>query len=85
MGYTPPQKNEKARKYDFVSKFLHIFYDADDLLVIVRGRHNNITKDLMQTALNLIRSCCVRERLGVNPSKRCVFHLRRAENMNLKF
>lgn len=42
---------------------------ADDLVVLIRGKHAHVISELMQQALNIIESWCNRENLMVNPNK----------------
>ena len=42
---------------------------ADDIAILVRGKFDSVIFDRMQTALNVMWNWCLRNGLGVNPSK----------------
>ena len=42
---------------------------ADDIAILVRGKFDSVISDRMQTALNVVWNWCLRNGLGVNPSK----------------
>jgi hypothetical protein len=45
---------------------------ADDLVIMVRGKHNKTISRRLQTSLNITWDWCVKEGLSVNPTKTVV-------------
>uniref|UniRef100_A0A1B6KRF7 RNase H type-1 domain-containing protein n=1 Tax=Graphocephala atropunctata TaxID=36148 RepID=A0A1B6KRF7_9HEMI len=54
---------------------------ADDIVLVVQGRHCNITADIMNVGLRCIHSWCLGEGLNVNPSKTVVVPFTRKKNL----
>jgi ribonuclease HI len=42
---------------------------ADDIVILVRGRFDNVVSERMQEALNITQSWCIKEGLSINPTK----------------
>ena len=56
---------------------------ADDIVLIVRGKHCETLSNRMQTALNYTLAWCRREGLNVNPSKTTLVSFTRKRHVNL--
>ena len=56
---------------------------ADDIVIIVRGKYDDIIANRMQTALNIVSSWCDREGLNVNPSKTTIVPFTRRRKVML--
>lgn len=57
---------------------------ADDLVIMVRGKHDDTISDRMQTALTLTHEWCIREGLNINPKKTILLPFTRRKKLSLK-
>lgn len=57
---------------------------ADDIAIIIRGKHEGILTSLMQQALNIINNWCVREELSVNPNKTIIVPFTHRRKLHMK-
>lgn len=57
---------------------------ADDLVITIRGKHDLIISDRMQSALNLIKTWCNAEGLGINPNKTIIVPFTKRRKLNLR-
>jgi hypothetical protein len=56
---------------------------ADDLVIIVRGKFDNILSENTQIALSEVHKWCLREGLSVNPSKTIIVPFTRRRSVKL--
>ncbi|XP_055714430.1 uncharacterized protein LOC129808685 [Phlebotomus papatasi] len=56
---------------------------ADDLVIIIRGKHDKIISSCMQHALNIISKWCQNAGLKINPSKTTLVPFTRRRKVNL--
>jgi retron-type reverse transcriptase len=57
---------------------------ADDIVIIIRGRHDEIISNLMQNALNVVNDWSREENLKVNPNKTTIIPFTRRRKLHLK-
>lgn len=57
---------------------------ADDIVIVVRGKHDETLSNRMQIALNYTLAWCKGEGLNVNPSKTTLVIFTRKRNVNIK-
>ena len=57
---------------------------ADDLVVIIRGKHESVISDLMQNALNITNSWCRKKGLNINPKKTSIVPFTNRRKLNIK-
>ena len=57
---------------------------ADDIVILVRGKFDNIVSERMQEALEYTQSWCIKEGLSINPSKAVIVPFTRKRKFNLK-
>ena len=57
---------------------------ADDVVIIVRGKFDNIISERMQNALNYTHSWCIKEGMNINPSKTTIVPFTRRRNTSLR-
>ena len=57
---------------------------ADDLVVTIRGTHDQTLSQLMQKALNCINQWCLGEGLQINPNKTIIVPFTKRRKINLK-
>ena len=56
---------------------------ADDIVIVVRGKFDNIVSERMQHALNVTHLWCIKEGLNINPSKVVVVPFTKRRRLNL--
>lgn len=57
---------------------------ADDIVILVRGKFDNVVSERMQQALNLTHSWCIKEGLSINPSKVVIVPFTKRRKFNLE-
>ncbi|KAL1448474.1 hypothetical protein WDU94_005530 [Cyamophila willieti] len=57
---------------------------ADDVVILIRGKYEEVISDLMQNALNQILSWCQTNGLNINPSKTTIVPFTRRHRPNIK-
>lgn len=57
---------------------------ADDIVIVVRGKFDNIVSEKMQQALKYTQSWCIKEGLSINPSKIVIVPFTKKRKVNLK-
>ena len=69
---------------NLVSMGFEVIGYADDIALVVRGKHDETISNRMQTALNYTLTWCRREGLNVNPSKTTLVIFTRRRQVNIK-
>lgn len=57
---------------------------ADDIVILIKGKHDGVISSRMQSALNKIKEWCVKEELMVNPTKTIIVPFTKRRKLNLK-
>lgn len=73
---------------DLITKLQQLGFEvvcyADDLVIMVRGKHDKTVADRLQTALNYVLRWCKSENLSVNPSKTIIVPFTRRLKFNIQ-
>jgi hypothetical protein len=54
---------------------------ADDIVILILGKHANMLSELMQSALEIVEGWCLKEKLQVNPSKTSLIPFTNKKNL----